>query len=127
MFDEKIGVIGTWHVDVFMHPVDIGLVLLYPDLVNYGLVRYLQEHKVKIIEIPPAELFPLMGNVGLIEAGKVIVDPAAKETIKALRREGVDCIEVDFSEGAYAGYGMHCACCELRRDQPSPTLEEVGR
>ena len=85
------------------------------------------EKKVEIIEIPPSELFALGGHVGMIEGGKILIDPAAKTTIKELEKRGVDCIEVDFSEGANAGYGMHCAVLELKRDQPSPTLEELAR
>ena len=128
MFDEQTGLIGTWHVDWFLHPVKLGLVLLYPDLVNYGMVRYLMDNKVEVLEIPnQRELFALGGNVGLIEDGKIIIDPAAKSTRKELENRGVECIEVDFSEGSNAGYGMHCAVLDLLRDQPSPTLEEVKR
>jgi N-dimethylarginine dimethylaminohydrolase len=42
---------------------------------------------------------------------------------KALEKEGVEVIEVDFSEShKFAIAGLHCATLELIRDQPGPQL-----
>ncbi|MFN3621655.1 MAG: hypothetical protein ACK4TI_02070, partial [Nitrososphaerales archaeon] len=67
---------------------DLGLVVIYPDLVDYSFIKYLKKMKVRTIEVPPKEYWALAVNGVLLEAGKVIVNSEAKETIAALRREG---------------------------------------
>jgi hypothetical protein len=43
--------------------------------------------------------------------------------VKALEREGIEVIQVDFSEShKFAIAGLHCATLELARDQPGPLL-----
>ena len=122
------GNIGTSHTDMYLLVADLGLAVIYPDLVDYSFIRYLKKMKVKTIEVPTKEYWELAVNGVLLEAGKVIVNSGAKETIAALRREGVDVIEVDFTEShKFAIAGLHCATCELIRDQPSPTLEELQK
>ena len=121
------GNIGTSHADMFLAIPDIGVCVLYPDLVNYGFVRYLQKRKFHIIEVPPEEYWTLAVNAVTLEAGKVIMNSGSKKTIKALEKQGVDVIEVDFSEShKFAIAGLHCATLELVRDQPGPLLEEIS-
>ncbi len=120
------GNIGTSHADMFMIVPDIGVCVLYPDLVNYGFVRYLQKRKVKIIEVPPEEYWALAVNAVTLEPGKVVMNSGSKKVVKALEREGIDVIEVDFSEShKFAIAGLHCATLELIRDQPGPLLDQV--
>jgi N-dimethylarginine dimethylaminohydrolase len=121
------GNIGTSHADMFMMVPDIGVCVLYPDLVNYSFVRYLMRRKVKIIEVPPEEYWNLAVNAVTLEPGKVIVNSGSKKTVKALEKEGIDVIEIDFSEShKFAIAGLHCATLELIRDQPGPMLQEVN-
>src|SRR5487761_1726997 len=120
------GNIGTSHADMFMMVPDIGICVLYPNLVNYGFVRYLKKRKIKIIEVPPEEYWSLAVNAVTLEAGKVIMNSGSKKTVKALEKEGVDVMEIDFSEShKFAIAGLHCATLELVRDQPGPLLQEV--
>ena len=120
------GNIGTSHADMFMMVPDIGVCVLYPGLVNYGFVRYLQQRKIKIIEVTPEEYWNLAVNGVTLEPGKVILNSGSKKTIRALRKLGIDVIEVDFSEShKFAIAGLHCATLELQRDQPGPLLEQI--
>jgi N-dimethylarginine dimethylaminohydrolase len=121
------GNIGTSHADMFVMAADLGLVVLSPDLVNYSFVRFLQKMKFKIIEVPPKEYWDLAVNGVTLEPGKVLMNKGSPKTLKALEREGVDVIQVDFSEShKFAIAGLHCATLELIRDQPGPLLEEVS-
>ncbi len=120
------GNIGTSHTDMFMMTPDIGVVLLYPDLVNYAFVRYLQRMGVKIIEVPPEEYWDLAVNGVTLQPGKVILNEGSPKATKAMEKEGVEVIQVDFSESQkFAIAGLHCATLELIRDQPGPLLQEV--
>jgi len=122
------GNVGTSHADMFMMVPDIGVCVLYPGLVNYGFVRYLQQRKIKIVEVPPEEYWDLAVNGVTLSPGKVIVNSGSKETIARLRKLGIDVIEVDFSEShKFAIAGLHCATLELQRDQPGPLLQENSK
>ncbi|MHB1909292.1 MAG: dimethylarginine dimethylaminohydrolase family protein [Nitrososphaerales archaeon] len=120
------GNVGTTHADMFMMVPDIGTCVLYPGLVNYGFVRYLKKRKIEIIEVPPEEYWNLSVNAVTLEPGKVIMNSGSKKTVKALEKEGIDVIEIDFSEShKFAIAGLHCATLELVRDQPGPLLREI--
>lgn len=118
------GTVGTSHADMFLMVPDLGVCVLAPHLVNYGFVRYLSRRDIKIIEIPPEEYWDLAVNAVTLEPGKVVMNAGSKTTVKALEREGVEVIEVDFSEShKFAIAGLHCATLELIRDQPGPLLD----
>jgi N-dimethylarginine dimethylaminohydrolase len=112
------GNIGTSHMDMVMLTVDEGKVLLAPHLVNYGFVRYLKQRDVKIIEVPVEEYWDLAINGVTLAPGKVLLNQGSPTVVKALEREGVEVLEVDFSEShKFAIAGLHCATLELVRDQ----------
>jgi N-dimethylarginine dimethylaminohydrolase len=121
------GNIGTSHADMFLMVPDLGVAVLYPDLVKYSFVRYLQKLRFRIIEVPPKEYWDLAVNGVTLEPGKVIINKGSPKTAKAMAKEGIDVIQVDFSESQkFAIAGLHCATLELIRDQPGPLLEEVS-
>jgi N-dimethylarginine dimethylaminohydrolase len=118
------GNIGTSHADMFLMVPDLGVAVLYPDLVNYSFVKYLQKMKFRIIEVTPKEYWDLAVNGVTLEPGKVIMNKGSPKAAKAMEKEGVDVIQVDFSESQkFAIAGLHCATLELVRDQPGPLLE----
>lgn len=118
------GSIGTSHMDMVMLTVDQGLVLLSPHLVNYGFVRYLMGRGVKVIEVPVEEYWDLAVNGVTLAPGKVVINRGSPTVLKALEREGVEVIQVDFSESQrFAIAGLHCATLELVREQPGPLLD----
>ncbi|MBV9916606.1 MAG: hypothetical protein JO153_08905 [Solirubrobacterales bacterium] len=117
------GNIGTTHADMFLMVPDQGLAVLAPHLVDYAFVRYLKQRDFKIIEVPIEEYWDLAVNAVTLEPGKVVMNAGAPSTVTALEREGVEVIQVDFSEShKFAIAGLHCATLELVRDQPGPLL-----
>ena len=117
------GNIGTTHADMFMMVPDVGVCVLAPHLVNYGFVRYLRKRDVKIIEVPLEEYWDLAINGVTLEPGKVVLNAGSPQTVRALEREGIEVLQVDFSEShKFAIAGLHCATLELVRDQPGPLL-----
>ena len=121
--DIANGNMGTSHADMFIMVPDIRVAVLSPHLVNYAFVRYLQQKKFRIIEVPLDEYWDLAVNAVTLEPGKVIMNAGSKTTVKALKKAGIEVIEVDFSESQkFAIAGIHCATMELVRDQPGPML-----
>ena len=117
------GNIGTTHADMFVMVPDVGLAVLAPHLADYAFVRYLKRRDIKIIEVPVEEYWDLAVNGVTLEPGKLLLNAGSPETVKALEREGVEVIQVDFSEShKFAIAGLHCATLELVRDQPGPML-----
>jgi N-dimethylarginine dimethylaminohydrolase len=117
------GNMGTSHADMFIMVPDIRVCVLAPGLVNYGFVRYLQSRDFKIIEIPPEEYWDLAVNGVTLEPGKIVINQGSPQTVKALESNGIEVIQVDFSEShKFAIAGLHCATLELRREQPGPLL-----
>jgi N-dimethylarginine dimethylaminohydrolase len=117
------GNIGTTHADMFVMVPDAGLAVLAPHLVDYGFVRYLKRRDIKVIEVPVEEYWGLAVNAVTLEPGKVVMNAGSPVTVAALEREGVEVIQIDFSEShRFAIAGLHCATLELVRDQPGPML-----
>lgn len=113
------GNIGTTHADMFMVVPDHGLAVLAPHLVDYAFVRYLMRRDFRIIEVPVEEYWDLAVNAVTLEPGKLVMNAGSPSTLRALEREGVEVIQVDFSEShKFAIAGLHCATLELVRDQP---------
>jgi arginine deiminase len=73
----------------------------------------------RIIEVPVEEYWDLAVNAVTLEPGKLVMNAESPSTLRALEREGVEVIQVDFSEShKFAIAGLHCATLELMRDQP---------
>ena len=108
---------------MFLMVPDVGVAVLAPHLVDYAFVRYLKRRDIKIIEVPLEEYWDLAVNGVTLEPGKVVMNAGAPSTARALEREGIEVIQVDFSEShKFAIAGLHCATLELVRDQPGPLL-----
>jgi N-dimethylarginine dimethylaminohydrolase len=112
------GNIGTTHADMFLVVPDHNLAVLAPQLVDYAFVRYLMRRDFRIIEVPVEEYWDLAVNAVTLEPGKLVMNAGSPSTLRALEREGVEVIQVDFSEShKFAIAGLHCATLELVRDQ----------
>ncbi len=117
------GNIGTSHADMVLMVPDVGYAVLAPHLVNYGFVRYLMKRDIKVIEVPVEEYWDLAVNGVTLAPGKVIVNRGSPTVVKALESEGIEVIQVDFSESQkFAIAGLHCATLELIRDE-GPELD----
>jgi N-dimethylarginine dimethylaminohydrolase len=118
------GNIGTSHADMFMLVPDQGVCVLSPHLVSYAFIRYLKKRDVKIIEVPVEEYWDLAINGVTLAPGKIVVNQGSPTVLRALEQEGIEVIQVDFSESQkFAIAGLHCATLELVRDQPGPLLD----
>jgi N-dimethylarginine dimethylaminohydrolase len=112
------GNIGTSHMDMVMLTVDERKVLLAPHLVNYGFVRELIKRDYTIIEVPVEEYWDLALNGVTLSPGRVVMNAGSSTVVRELERNGVEVIQVDFSEShKFAIAGLHCATLELVRDQ----------
>ncbi len=77
-----------------------------------------------MIEVPSEEHKYSPANLVLLEPGKVIMDRDAKETIRRVRKAGIEVIELDAS-GLRAGVnGIRCVGMYLRRD-PGPSINDI--
>lgn len=118
---------GEFHLDMIFGVVDLGLAVIYPACLDYQTYRWLREKKIKLIEVPRIEhekYFPC--NLVILEPGKVLMPAGAKETIRKVRKEGVEVVEFE-SSGLMVGVnGIHCVVNHLIRDS-GPSLEEIKR
>jgi N-dimethylarginine dimethylaminohydrolase len=113
------GNIGTSHADMVLMVPDEGLVVLAPHLVDYGFVRELFRRGYRVIELPVEEYWDLAVNGVTLAPGRVVINKGSPTVVAALEREGVEVLQVDFSESQrFAIAGLHCATLELVRDQP---------
>ncbi|MDX6477295.1 MAG: hypothetical protein QOH95_2806, partial [Gaiellaceae bacterium] len=71
-----------------------------------------------IIEVPVEEYWDLALNGVTLSPGKVVMNAGSPTVVQELERQGVEVIQVDFSEShMFAIAGLHCATLELVRDQ----------
>jgi len=116
---------GTSHIDMVLATADLGLAIVYPSFLDNMTITYLKKKKIRLIEVPPEEFTEYGCNLLTIEPKKVLIPAAAKETIKALRKEGVECIDFDFSESAASGLGgPDCITGKLYRET-GPSLNDL--
>jgi len=111
-----------WHLDVALSIVDAWLALIYPAAVDYETILYLKKKGIRMIEVEPEEARNFACNTVAIEPGKIVMVAGNPQTSKALRKEGVDVIEIEFSELVKSGVGPHCDTLPLIRE-PGPRLE----
>ena len=77
------------------------------------------------IDVPARGVWvsPIAVNGVTLEPGKIVVNQGSPTVLRALEQEGIEAIQVDFSESQkFAIAGLHCATLELVRDQPGPLL-----
>lgn len=116
---------GEFHIDMHFGVVDNGVAVIYPGYLDYQTYKWLVGRRFKLIEVPRDEHHKLCpANLVLLEPGLVIMEKGATETIKRVRKMGVEVIEFD-SSGLHVGTnGLHCVTHDLIRD-PGPRLEDI--
>ena len=109
---------GEFHVDMIIHPVAEKIAVIYPGNLPWTTYTWLKDLGYKLIEIPASEqkaCYP--ANLLVLEPGKVIMNSLARETIAALRKEGVEVISFDSSGIMQGGTnGIKCITMEIMRD-----------
>lgn len=114
--------IGWMHSDMWIGPVDKDLAVIYPPYCDYNTIRRLKELNYRLVEVPREEqtkYFPC--NLVTLEPGKVMMIEGPKITIRSLREEGVEVIEVPYAEVLKYGGGLRCTTMQLVRE-PGPCL-----
>ena len=80
----------------------------------------------KLIEVPKEEQMKcFVCNALTLEPKRVMVIKGCPKTVKALRKEKVDVIEVPYDEVMKYGEGIRCTTMQLIRDR-GPRLFEGG-
>lgn len=119
---------GTYHTDMWLGPLDIGLAVIYPPWCGYETVKWLKEKGFHLIEISPEEQCRFLpANLIPIEPGKVIMPAGAEKTIKEVRKAGVEVIAFE-SQGIIGGSGggMRCSVLYLRNER-GPGLDKIKK
>jgi N-dimethylarginine dimethylaminohydrolase len=117
-FDAGSGV--SHHPDMALGPLDAKKVICYPSGLDYGTWSWLKEHDYEMIEVTRDEqALYAPANVMILEPGRVIMHAEAKDAVAAVRKAGVDVIEVPYSEFLRTGGGLHCSTMRIWRE-PGP-------
>ena len=116
---------GEFHIDMVLGILDIRKAVVYPAHLDYEIYRWLKDRKFELIEIPPDEHKRFVpANLVTLEPGKVIMPAGAEKTIRAVRKLGVEVIEIDTVELLKGGTnGLSCTTLALVRD-PGPSLRD---
>ncbi len=119
---------GTYHISLFSGPLDIGKHLVYPPLLGWETMRWFHEKGYELVEIPPEEQRDWVpSNLIVLEPGKVMIAAEAKETIRRVRKAGVEVIECPTVTSRYKiglGGSLRCRCKPLIRDR-GPKLADM--
>lgn len=121
-FDRETG-LGA-HLTNVMCPLDIDKVLVYPSGLDAGTHRWLQKKGYKIAEVDREEQVRFTPtNTVPLEPGVTFMVKDAVRAIAAVRKLGVEVIEVPNEEFSRIGGALHCRTLRVLRD-PGPRKNE---
>jgi N-dimethylarginine dimethylaminohydrolase len=107
---------GYVHLDVAFNVIDRDLVIVYPEGVPYELVELIRERKMRIIEVSREEALRMSTNFLVLKPSKVVTASGNQGTSKALKKEGVEVIEVGVDELMKGGGSVRCMTMPLMRE-----------
>jgi N-dimethylarginine dimethylaminohydrolase len=117
-FDPHTGV--SHHPDMVLGPLDVDKVIAYPPGLDFRTWTWLKRRGYKIVEVSRDEQIRFApANVTILEPGRVIMHAEATAAVAAVRKLGVEVIEVPYSEFLRSGGGLHCSTLRLWRE-PGP-------
>ncbi|MBI2304042.1 MAG: hypothetical protein HYU86_04785 [Chloroflexi bacterium] len=103
------------------------LCVLYPPRMDHSTIEYLRSKKIKLIEAPEREMLNAACNILSLRPGKVLITAGNPVVAGRLRAEGLEVLEMEWSEtvkrgyGAAGGGGPICSSFPLIRE-PGPML-----
>lgn len=103
------------HLDCVFNILSPKVGLIFPEALSPEMVETLSE-TYTLIEVSAEEQFTLGTNVLSIGDGKVFSLPQNKKVNKAMRENGYEVIEVDFSEIIKSGGSFRCCSMPLERE-----------
>jgi N-dimethylarginine dimethylaminohydrolase len=109
---------GEFHVDMVVHAVADRVAVIYPRQITWDAYRWLKGLGFTLVEVPTDEHHRFVpANLVVVEPGVVIMNPEARQTVKALESHGVTVIPFDSSGIMQGGTnGIKCITMELDRD-----------
>jgi len=105
------------HLDCVFTMVAPRLALIHSPVLPYELVKTLQDRGLRFIDVPLEDMGKGIINCFALEPGRIIAPTGATKTIAALRKAGVDVIEVNISESLKLGAGPDCLTVSLIREE----------
>ena len=104
------------HLDMVFSLVDAWLAVVDRRRIDHETIRYLRRKNIRWLEVPPEESDAGVCNMLALAPAKVVMPTGCPITRKALEAEGVQIIELDFTEYNKGGGGPHCIVGALIRD-----------
>jgi N-dimethylarginine dimethylaminohydrolase len=122
---DSIEAAGEFHIDMVIGVLDIRKAVVYPASLDYETYKWLKDHRFELVEIPPDEHKQFVpANLVTLEPGRVIMPAGAERTIRAVKKLGVDVIEIETVELLKGGTnGLSCTTLALARDR-GPSLKD---
>lgn len=105
---------GVLHLDCMFHPISSDLAILF----EHGArdTSSLRDSFGSIIEIDQDEKRALASNVFSVAPGHVVTDGSARRVNQALRKQGVETIEIDYEHVRRLGGAFRCSTLPLQRE-----------
>jgi N-dimethylarginine dimethylaminohydrolase len=104
------------HLDVVCSIVAPGLAAVCVASASTGLVRWLTERKIEIVEVSADAAMLLGVNVLSLGKDRILSGARAKELNAKLRAHGLEVLDPDLEMFTLGGGGAHCLTQPLRRD-----------
>jgi N-dimethylarginine dimethylaminohydrolase len=110
------------HPDIVVGPLDVRKALVYSPSIDTETHLWFRRMGYTLVEVDFDEhLRCYPANLTILEPGLVMMHADAPRTIAAVRRAGVEVIEVPYSQFHKAGGGLACATQLILRE-PGPAL-----
>jgi len=107
---------GYVHLDVAFNVIDADLAIVYPEGVPYELIELARERKLRIIEVPREEALRMSTNFLVLKPNKIVTASGNQVTMKALKKQKVEVIELGVDELMKGGGSVRCMTMPLLRD-----------
>jgi len=104
------------HMDVIAATLGEKLMAVCTEVAPSGLLRWLRQKGVDVIDIPESEAFGLGVNAMPLGPGKVLSAAGAKTVNAEMRARGITVLDPDLSMFTAGGGGPHCLGQALRRE-----------
>ena len=103
------------HLDVQMGMVAEDLAVVCVEAVEPDLVRWLEGHGIRIIDVPYGDVMQMGCNVVALGDERVLIPSTSRNLAAACRAEGLTVYDPDVSMIARGGGAIHCMCQALSR------------
>jgi N-dimethylarginine dimethylaminohydrolase len=106
------------HPDVVVGALDVDKVIVYAAGLDHGTWNWLHDNGYGVVEVErdeQAQFLPC--NLTVLEPGRVMMPAEAVKAVAAVRKLGVDVVEVPYSEFGRTGVGLATSTLRIARDK----------